>query len=43
MCVDFGDTHLESFPDLLALPPVIYQLQKERVVTDCNHLRNKPL
>uniref|UniRef100_K1PU25 Mitochondria-eating protein C-terminal domain-containing protein n=1 Tax=Magallana gigas TaxID=29159 RepID=K1PU25_MAGGI len=30
-CVDFGDTHLESFPDLLALPPVIYQLQKKRV------------
>lgn len=32
-CVDFGDTHLESFPDLLALPPVIYQLQKERVLS----------
>lgn len=32
-CVDFGDTHLESFPDLLALPPVIYQLQKKRVLS----------
>lgn len=32
--MDFGDTHLESFPDLLVLPPVIYQLQKKRVVKD---------
>lgn len=32
-CVEFGDTHLESFPDLLVLPPVIYQLQKERVLS----------
>eukprot|EP00105_Crassostrea_gigas_P020165 XP_011438886.1 PREDICTED: uncharacterized protein LOC105336327 [Crassostrea gigas] len=32
-CMDFGDTHLESFPDLLVLPPVIYQLQKKRVLS----------
>lgn len=32
-CVDFGDIHLESFPDLLALPPLIYQLQKKRVLS----------
>ncbi|XP_065931097.1 uncharacterized protein MCAP_0864 isoform X5 [Magallana gigas] len=32
-CVDFGDTHLESFPDLLVLPPAIYQLQQERVLS----------
>lgn len=39
-CVDFGDTHLESFPDLLVLPPVINQLQQERVVKDFDSLKN---
>lgn len=39
-CVDFCDTHLESFPDLLVLPPGIYQLQKKRVVKDFDSFKN---
>lgn len=38
-CVDFGDTHLESFPDLLVLPPVIYQLQQKRLVNNFDSLK----
>lgn len=38
-CVDLGDTHLESFPDLLVLPPVIYQLQQKRLVNNFDSLK----
>nr|XP_022326151.1 structural maintenance of chromosomes protein 2-like isoform X3 [Crassostrea virginica] len=31
-CSEFGDVHLQSFPDLLVLPPTIFQLGKSRMI-----------
>lgn len=31
-CSEFGDVHLQSFPDLIVLPPTIFQLENERLV-----------
>ncbi|XP_078325279.1 uncharacterized protein LOC111126054 isoform X2 [Crassostrea virginica] len=32
-CSEFGDVHLQSFPDLLVLPPTIFQLGKSRMIS----------